>query len=71
MSAPAKTPREVVNRVHALTEEALQSPTVKDNLARVGVDPQLMSFEQFGRFFNEDLAATVKLAKDAEIQAGD
>jgi len=71
LSAPAKTPREVVNRVHALTEEALQSPTVKDNLARVGVDPQLMSFEQFGRFFNEDLAATVKLAKDAEIQAGD
>ena len=71
LSAPAKTPREIVNRVHALTEEALQSPTVKDNLARVGVDPQLMSFEQFGRFFNEDLAATVKLAKDAEIQAGD
>ena len=71
LSAPAKTPREIVNRVHALTEEALQSPAVKDNLARVGVDPQLMSFEQFGWFFNEDLAATVKLAKDAEIQAGD
>jgi tripartite-type tricarboxylate transporter receptor subunit TctC len=71
LSGPAKTPREIVNRVHAVTEEALQTPTVKENLARVGVEPQLMSVEQFGTFFNEDLAATVKLAKDAGIEPAD
>jgi tripartite-type tricarboxylate transporter receptor subunit TctC len=71
LSAPAKTPREIVDRVHALTEEALQTPAVQENLARIGVEPQLMSFEQFGDFFSEDLAATVKLAKDADIQPVD
>jgi tripartite-type tricarboxylate transporter receptor subunit TctC len=71
LSAPAKTPREIVDRLHALTEEALQNPTVKENLARIGIEPRLMSFEQFGAFFNEDLAATVKLGKDADIQPSD
>jgi hypothetical protein len=27
-----------------------------------------MSVEQFGKFFNEDLAATVQLARDAHIE---
>src|SRR4051794_10801702 len=61
LSAPASTPREIVNRLHGVVQEALQTSAVRDNLARVGVEPQLMSVEQFGKFFNEDLAATVQL----------
>jgi tripartite-type tricarboxylate transporter receptor subunit TctC len=49
-------------------QEALQTSAVKDNLAKVGVEPQLMSVEQFGKFFNEDVAATVQLARDAHIE---
>ena len=68
LSAPASTPREIVNRLHAVVQEALQTSAVKGNLAKVGVEPQLMSVEQFGKFFNEDLAATVQLARDAHIE---
>ena len=68
LSAPANTPREIVNRLHAVVQEALQTSAVKGNLAKVGVEPQLMSVEQFGKFFNEDLAATVQLARDAHIE---
>src|SRR5260370_42552144 len=62
LSAPARTPQEIVNRLHGLTEEALQTPAVKENLERVGVEPELMSVAQFGKFFTEDLAAPVHLA---------
>jgi tripartite-type tricarboxylate transporter receptor subunit TctC len=68
LSAPASTPREIVNRLNAVVQEALQISAVKDNLARVGIEPQLMSVEQFGKFFNEDVAATVQLARDAHIE---
>jgi tripartite-type tricarboxylate transporter receptor subunit TctC len=68
LSAPANTPRDIVDRLHGVVQEALQTSAVKDNLAKVGVEPQLMSVEQFGKFFNEDLAATVQLARDAHIE---
>jgi tripartite-type tricarboxylate transporter receptor subunit TctC len=42
-------------------------PTIQERLAKLGVLPQPMSVEQFERFVRDDLAATVKLAKDANI----
>jgi tripartite-type tricarboxylate transporter receptor subunit TctC len=71
LSAPAKTPRDIVNRLHAVTEEALQMTAVQDNLAKIGVKPQLMSVEEFGKFFKEDLAATLQLAQQAGIEPTD
>ena len=44
---------------------------MKDKLAKLGVEPELMSVEQFGKFFRDDLAATVQLAKDAHIEPTD
>jgi tripartite-type tricarboxylate transporter receptor subunit TctC len=67
LSAPAKAPRSIVDKLHSVTQEALQTPAVKERLAKFGVEPRLMSMEQFGNFFREDLAATVQLAKDAQI----
>jgi tripartite-type tricarboxylate transporter receptor subunit TctC len=71
LSAPAKTPPDIVNKLHDATEKALQDPGVKDKLAKLGVEPELMSVEQFGKFFRDDLAATVQLAKDAHIEPTD
>jgi hypothetical protein len=42
-------------------------PIIQERLAKLGVLPQPMSVEQFERFVQDDLAATVKLAKDANI----
>ena len=58
-------------RLHDVTQEALQLPAVKGKLAKLGVTPQLMSVEQFGTFFKEDLAATLQLAREARIEPTD
>ncbi len=71
LSAPAKTPNDIVNKLHDATEKALQVPAVKEKLANLGVDPEQMSVAQFGKFFKDDLDATVQLAKDAGIKPVD
>jgi tripartite-type tricarboxylate transporter receptor subunit TctC len=64
LSAPAKTPRAVVDRLHAETEKALNIPAVQERLAKLGVQPMPMSVDEFDKFFRDDVAATVKLARD-------
>jgi tripartite-type tricarboxylate transporter receptor subunit TctC len=71
LSAPAKTPMSIVNKLHDATEQALQKPEVKDRLAKLGIEPQLMSVEQFGKFFKQDYDSTLQLAKDAGIKPTD
>jgi tripartite-type tricarboxylate transporter receptor subunit TctC len=67
LSAPPKTPRSIVNKLHDETQKALDMPEIQERLAKLGVQPQPMSVEQFERFVRDDVAATVKLAKDANI----
>jgi tripartite-type tricarboxylate transporter receptor subunit TctC len=71
LSAPAKTPASVVDTIHDATEKALQVPAVKEHLAKIGVEPELMSVEAFNKFFKDDYDATMQLAKDARIQPAD
>jgi tripartite-type tricarboxylate transporter receptor subunit TctC len=71
LSVPAQTPRPIIDKLHDATEAALQVPAVKERLAKLGVDPQLMSVADFDKFIKDDLAATVQLAKDAQIQPTD
>jgi len=68
ISAPANTPRDVVNKLHDVTNEALKDPGLQDKLAKLGVEPAQMSVEEFGKFFREDMAATIDLAKKAGIK---
>jgi len=67
LSVPANTPRSIVNKLHDETQKALDMPEIGEKLAKLGVQPQPMSVEQFERFVRDDVAATVKLAKDANI----
>src|ERR1700720_4141109 len=71
LSAPAKTPRPIVDKLHDATEQALALPALREKLAKLGVTPEPMSVEAFGKFFRDDVAATVQLAKDANIQPVD
>jgi tripartite-type tricarboxylate transporter receptor subunit TctC len=71
LSVPANTPRAIVDKLHDATEKALQDPAITAKLAKFGVAPVLMSVDQFSRFVNDDLAATVQLAKAADIQPSD
>jgi tripartite-type tricarboxylate transporter receptor subunit TctC len=71
ISAPAKTPKAVIQKLHDVTEQALDKPEVKEKLAKLGVEPAHLSVEQFGEFFKEDFAATLELAKEAGMKPMD
>ena len=64
---PAKTPRDLVARLHREVEKALQTASVLERLAKAGFDPMLMSTEQFRTFFRADVEANVRLVKTAGI----
>jgi tripartite-type tricarboxylate transporter receptor subunit TctC len=66
---PANTPREIVERLHAETAKALEVPAVRERLANLGVEPMPpMSVDEFIRFFKDDVAANLALAKAAKIK---
>jgi tripartite-type tricarboxylate transporter receptor subunit TctC len=67
LALPAKTPRAIVNRLHDETEKALQVPEVKERLATLGVEPMLMSVDEYGKFVRDDIAAIVKFGKDINL----
>jgi tripartite-type tricarboxylate transporter receptor subunit TctC len=71
MSVPAKTPRPVVDKLHAAIEKALSDPDTVEKLAKLGVEPKLMSVEDFSKYVQDDLKSTVELAKEANIQPTD
>ncbi|MFZ0424000.1 MAG: tripartite tricarboxylate transporter substrate-binding protein [Xanthobacteraceae bacterium] len=71
LSAPAKTPRAIVDKLHDATEKALKDPAVIDKLAKLGVAPENMSVDAFGQFVKDDIAATVQLAKKAHVEPVD
>jgi len=68
ISAPAKTPPEIVKKLHDATNKALTLPALREKLAKLGVEPKQISVEEFSQFFKDDLAATAQLAKEANIQ---
>jgi len=71
ISAPAKTPRAIIDKLHDVTQQALKDPAVQDKLAKLGVEPAQISVEDFAKFFQDDLDATIDLARKADIKALD
>jgi tripartite-type tricarboxylate transporter receptor subunit TctC len=67
LAVPAGTPRAIIDQLHAEAAKALDEPAVQQKLATFGVQPTPMSVDEFGKFVRDDLAATVKLAKDIHL----
>ena len=67
-SAPATTPRNIVDQINAAIVKAVGFPAVRSQLLRVGFEPAPMSAEQYRKFFANDIAAMIQLAKDAHIE---
>jgi tripartite-type tricarboxylate transporter receptor subunit TctC len=65
---PAKTPREIVDKLHQETEKALTVPSVQERLAKIGQDPVSMTSEDFDRYFREDVLSTAKLMREVGVQ---
>jgi tripartite-type tricarboxylate transporter receptor subunit TctC len=71
VSAPAKTPPNIVMKLHDEIQKALDNPAVQEKLKHFGVEPMPMSPEQFQKFFVSDVAAMIKLAQSAHIEPSD
>ena len=67
VAAPAKTPSAIVSTLHGEIEKALQVPDVQEKLKKLGVEEQFLTVAQFDKFVRDDMAGTLKLAKDAHL----
>ncbi len=65
---PAKTPRDIVDRLHQETLKAIADPGVREKLAKLGIEPLPMSQPEFEKYFKADVTDTDKLAKAAGIE---
>ncbi len=65
---PAKTPPDIVKRLHAETEKAIADPGVKDRLAKLAIQPLPMTQPEFDAYFKADVRDTDTLAKAAGIE---
>jgi tripartite-type tricarboxylate transporter receptor subunit TctC len=66
---PAKTPPEVVSRIHTEVVKILNSPDLKSKLGPQGIELVTSSPADFARFIREDNARWGKLIKEAGIKA--
>ncbi len=68
MMAPAKTPRDIVNRLHDEVLKALASPEVKERFAKVGADAWTLKPEAFDAYIKNEIASNAVLVKAAGLQ---
>ena len=66
--APAKTPRPVIERLHAETVKVLALQSVKDKFAPQGIDPMPMSPAQFDALIKKEIDINKKLAVAAGLK---
>ena len=65
---PVKTPRDIVDRLYQETQKAIADASVKERLAKLGIEPLVMSQPEFERYFKADVLDTEKLAQAAGIE---
>jgi tripartite-type tricarboxylate transporter receptor subunit TctC len=66
---PSRTPRDIVMRLHAETVKALANEAVQAKLKNLGVEPMLMTPEEFDKRVAVEVANAGVLAKAAGIAA--
>jgi tripartite-type tricarboxylate transporter receptor subunit TctC len=64
---PAGTPRDIVDRLNREIAKALETPAVQARFEQLGIEPMPGTPDDFAKFFRDDVASTVALAKAAKI----
>ncbi|TFZ04456.1 tripartite tricarboxylate transporter substrate binding protein [Ramlibacter rhizophilus] len=67
MFAPAKTPREIVNRLHSEVVKALDTPEVKERFRTLGADAWTLPPEQFDTYVRDEIKSNAQLVKAAGL----
>jgi tripartite-type tricarboxylate transporter receptor subunit TctC len=68
MLAPARTPRDIVNRLYTEASGVLKQPEIKARLASDGADTVGSSPDEFTRYIQSELVKWAKVAREAGIQ---
>jgi tripartite-type tricarboxylate transporter receptor subunit TctC len=68
MFVPAKTQRDIVDKLHAATVKALQVPKVQEKLATIGVDAMPMSPAEYDALVKKEIELNAALVKAAGIK---
>jgi tripartite-type tricarboxylate transporter receptor subunit TctC len=66
---PAKTPREIVDKLHKDITALVESPEVSAQIRKLGCDPLPMSVKEFEDMISKELAENGALIKKAGIKA--
>ena len=66
MLAPAKTPRDVVNKLNAEIQAILAQPDVRERMAKLGAEAMPMSATQFDAYLKDEYAALGAVMKNAK-----
>ena len=67
MMAPAKTPREIVNRLHDEVVKALATPEVKERFLKLGADAWTLTPQQFDAYIKDEIVRNATLVKAAGL----
>jgi tripartite-type tricarboxylate transporter receptor subunit TctC len=64
---PAKTPRDIAEKLNREILKALQEPKVRDKLAGLGVEPMMMSTGEFDSYVAKEIGDNAALVKAAGL----
>jgi tripartite-type tricarboxylate transporter receptor subunit TctC len=67
MMVPAKTPREIVNKLQAEVKKALASDDVKERFTKLGAEAFVLAPDQFDRYIKDEIEVNAKVVKAAGI----
>lgn len=68
MLVPAKTPRDIVDRLYRETEKALRLPGVTEKFKQQGIEPMPMTSAEFDALIKKEIAANIALVKAAGLK---
>ena len=66
---PAKTPSAIVEKLHQQTQKTLQSASLREKLATLGVEPAIMTSAELDALVKAEIAANAVVVKAANIKA--
>jgi tripartite-type tricarboxylate transporter receptor subunit TctC len=66
--APAKTPRPIIDRLHAEVQKVLALPEVQSKMAPQGIEPLALSPEEFDAMIAKEIVQNIKLAQAAGLK---
>ena len=69
MFVPAKTPRDVTDKLHLETLKAMQRPSVQEKLATIGIDPLVLTPAELDAHVKKELSMNAALVKATGVNA--